>query len=75
MIWLEGVYSEAIHFGCAFALAWVLVYLTSGIFSTWFYKGQSRGISDTLWVIGLYGLSFGLGGLFHLWLDTLQRIF
>ena len=67
MIW-KGIYSEAIHFGCAFALAWVALHLTSGIFLTLLRKGKLTGIL-------VIALTFGFGGLLHLLLDSVQSVF
>jgi hypothetical protein len=65
VIWWVGFYSELCHFGCAFALAWVVLRLTSGIFSTSLRKDKLTGVM-------VITLAFGLGGLFHLWLDSWQ---
>jgi inner membrane protein involved in colicin E2 resistance len=68
MIWFTGLYSEAIHFGCAFVLAWAVLRLIRGISLISLPKDKSVGIL-------LMVLVFGCGGLLHLWLDTWQLFF
>ena len=67
MIW-EGVYSEAIHFGCAFVLAWVGLRLISVMGYHYSPKDKLTG------ALGMM-LIFGLGSLLHLVLDTFQGYF
>jgi hypothetical protein len=65
---LEGLYSEALHFISAFALAWVVLSLIRVIFSISLPK-------DKLIVALLMVWCFGVGSLLHLLLDSLQSVF
>ena len=69
MIWLEGLYSETAHFVCSVLLVGLVAWRrTQGISLTWLRKEPLIGV-------GVIAFVFGVGGLLHLWLDSLQPWF
>ena len=67
-IWIEGAYSEGLHFASAFLLVWVLLRRT---LDTDLISLRTDRLSGAL----VIGVCFGFGGLLHLVLDGLQNIF
>lgn len=69
-IWLVGLFSEALHFGCACALGWVVSRPISTTLATSLYRPYRGAI-----YINSILLMFSFGWVLHRVLDLLQPYF